>query len=647
MGYLEKINSPQDLKMLSPTELPPLCEELRQFLLDTVSRSGGHLASNLGVVELTVALHYVFDSPKDRLCWDVGHQTYVHKILTGRKDRLHTVRTLGGISGFPKISESEHDLYETGHAGTAVSQAFAEAVARDLKLKNGEIKENYAVVAIVGDASIVTGMAFEAMNHAGYLKTPFLIVLNDNEMSISPNVGAISYSLSRLITHKMYNRVSRRWFLWLSRLAGMGKILNRFLHRLGASMKGLVTDHQFFEELGFRYLGPIDGHDVVRLVNIFEKLRYVEEPTVLHVVTRKGKGYEKAEQDPVKYHGVSPFEPEKGLAPTEKVSLSKIVGRTLTLLGKQDPTILAITPAMKEGSGLNEFAENFPERFFDTGIAEQHATTFAGALAKAKLKPFLCIYSTFLQRGYDQLIHDICLMNLPVRLVIDRAGCVGGDGETHQGLYDIAYMSAIPHITLLSVSDGEDLACALNFMASFEEGPISVRFPRKDIAASVLQQIQENSFFTKPWDPYLPEVLVEGEHGLLFVEGAIKDNALRAAEILRQEGFSLQVVLIRCLRPLNIESLLKLSQDKPYIFTLENHVQSGGMGEKIALLILKHYPEKKVRIFAYPEKPIEHGSIPAIEKKYGLDPQSLASIIGAELKKLGRQKESKIKFALR
>lgn len=646
MSLLEKINSPQELKKLSLSELIPLCQEIRQFLLDTVSRSGGHLASNLGVVELTVALHYVFDSPKDKLCWDVGHQTYVHKILTGRKEKLHTVRTLGGISGFPKISESEHDLYETGHAGTAVSQALGEAVARDLKLKTGEISERYACVAIVGDASIVTGMAFEAMNHAGYLKSPFLIVLNDNEMSISPNVGAISYSLNRLITHKMYSKVSRRWFSWLKKIPGMGKIVERFFHRLAASMKGMVTEHQFFEELGFRYLGPIDGHDVIRLVHIFQQLKQVEEPTLLHVVTRKGKGYEKAELDPVKYHGVTPFEVDKGLAlaSSEKISLSKVVGKTLRLLAEKDPKIVAITPAMKEGSGLNEFAEHFPDRFFDTGIAEQHATTFAGALAKAGLKPFLCIYSTFLQRGYDQLIHDICLMNLPVRLVLDRAGCVGGDGETHQGLYDIAYMSAIPNITLLSCSDGYDLAQTLKFMAEYDQGPIAVRFARKDIPKKTLSEIE---LTYKLKNPFTIEILKEGTNAILFVEATMRENALVCAEILRQNGVELAVVLLRAIRPLDEKGILREAKKRPFVFTLENHVKSGGMGEKIALLLQKENYPGKLSIFAYPEKPIEHGSISAIEKKYKLDGESLATIIHEKINAWQYpQKEKKIKLAL-
>lgn len=648
MNLLDNINSPDDLKKLKIEELPELCDEIREYLLNTISLVGGHLASNLGSVELTVAMHYVYNSPRDRFCWDVGHQTYVHKILTGRKDRLNTVRTFNGLSGFPRADESEHDIYNTGHAGTAISQAFGEAVARDLKQASDGGRKS-SVVAVVGDASIVSGMSFEAMNHAGWLRTPFLTVLNDNEMSISHNVGAISYHLNSLINTRMYRSWRIRFFRLLKYIPFFGPVFERLLIRFGSSMKSIVTDHQFFEELGFRYLGPLDGHDVTKLVKMFQKLQNVEEPILLHVVTRKGKGYHLAEADPVKYHGVTPFTRKTGIAASsgKNWSFSKFTGATLTHLAGKDADICAITPAMIEGSGLQKMAAEHPERLFDAGIAEQHATTFAGALARSGMKPFLCIYSTFLQRGYDQLIHDIALMNLPVRIVIDRAGCVGGDGETHQGLYDIGYMYPVPNLKILTAADASELIQILLFMADYNEGPVSVRFPKKSFSYDIWQKFSENPVREAGFDPFKSETVREGSDVLFITEGVMRDNALKAAELLEEKGVSAGVLSLRSLRPLDLESILNAIGSKKNVFIVENHNADSGIGRRIVSELHGRFSnDVHFTLSGYDDQPVSHGSIADLEKEYGLDAESLcANVLKTTGHKSGSSKNKQAKSA--
>lgn len=634
---VQSINDPSDLKKIPESELPSLCADIREYLLQSVSRSGGHLASNLGTVELTVALHYVFDSPKDKICWDVGHQTYVHKMLTGRREQLSQVRKSNGISGFPKSDESAHDHYNTGHAGTSISQAFGEAIARDLLNFANDSERAYSAIAVVGDASIVTGMAFEAMNHAGYLKTPFLVVLNDNEMSISENVGAISYRLNSLITNRMIKKGKRAFVRFLHSIPLVGLVMERLFMRFSSSMKSMMTDNQFFQELGFRYLGPMDGHDVLQLVKIFHRLKNIDEPTLLHVVTRKGKGYSFAEIDPIGYHGVTPFSPDKGIIPkpANRWGLSKFVGKTLVRLAQKNEKIVAITPAMIEGSGLVEFGKKFPKRLFDAGIAEQHATTMSGALAKAGMVPYLCIYSTFLQRGYDQLVHDICLMNLPVRLVIDRAGCVGGDGETHQGLYDIAFISALPNITLLSASGAQELVDMLIFMESFSKTVIGVRFARTDAPYDFLEKRLEKPQNRKNYNPLLPEIIAKGKDIAIITEGFMIKQGLEIREKMMQIGVSVRVINLRCVHPIPKDPLAKMIQDVSAIFTIENHTKTGGIGEKIIAGLYKELNGRTIEVFAYPDKPINHGSIGEVEKMHGLDTDSLYESILSILKKTG------------
>ena len=633
MGLLDLVDNPRDLKRLGIHQLPELCEDIRAFMLQTLSEVGGHLSSNLGTIELTVALHYVFESPRDKLIWDVGHQTYTHKILTDRKNLLHTVRKAGGLSGFPKSEESPHDLYNAGHAGNSVSLALGEAVSRDIQ---GVSQRESSVISIIGDASIATGMAFEALNHAGHLRTPFLVILNDNEMSISKSVGGLSYVLTSLINTRLYRGWSRRCYK-IVRWIPFGIIFERLWMRFGSSMKSIITDHQFFEELGFRYLGPLDGHDVIKLVSMLEKLKNLEVPTILHVVTKKGKGYKHAEENPTLYHGVSPFDQSTGELKLDKKerSLSELAGETLVGLSKKDKKICVITPAMTEGSGLTAFSREFPERFFDTGISEQHATTFCAALARSGLKPYLAIYSTFLQRSYDQLIHDIGLMNLPVRLVIDRAGVVGGDGETHQGLFDISYMYPVPGLEILSPSDPDDLIAMLVYANQHNKGPLAIRFPRRQISEDVFNAARNRKFTAE--EKISARVIKKGSDIVIFAEGFMKQNALEAAALLKTSGVSAEVVSLRSIKPLDTRTLAKSLKGKRYAFSLEDHYLLGGAGSIIESALKNELANTVFHRFGYPDKFIEHGGIPDIQKKYGLDAQS----ISLSILKIVKEKKNK------
>lgn len=638
-SHLSKIKCPQDLKKLKLSEVEELSSEVRQFLIDSISKSGGHLASNLGTVELTIALHYVFNSPQDVFCWDVGHQTYTHKILTGRKDVISSVRSYKGISGFPKRSESKHDHYNVGHAGTSISQALAESIVRDLRVKKGE--DFYSVIAVIGDASIASGMAFEAMNHAGDLKTPMLVILNDNEMSISKNVGALSYSLNGLISTRLYKKSWRRLLRLARWIPLMGPVIERLIIRFFSNMKSVITDTQFFTELGFTYYGPVDGHDIKKLIRLLNHFKDLEKPSILHIVTRKGKGFLHAENDPTGYHGVKPFKPEEGIITKEngKWPLSEFVGRALAHLADYDSRILTITPAMQEGSGLNEFAERHPDRFFDTGIAEQHATTLSGAFAKTGKKPFFCIYSTFLQRGFDQVLHDVCLMNFPVRFVIDRAGVVGGDGETHQGLYDIAYLYPLPNIRILSATDEKELLEILTSLKDYDESPVGVRFPRTmgDVSSFNIWKDKNNppkKGSKKAAGIFKSRIIQNGSGIALFAEGSMVKNAIEAARILEEKNYSVAVVNLRSIKPFDHSTIRKILKEVKAVFTLENHTIDSGVGSAFVKEFFDELSGKVFHSFGYPSEPIDHGSIPEIEKHYRLDAPSIAKSI---IKKMNTQ----------
>ncbi|RHX87415.1 1-deoxy-D-xylulose-5-phosphate synthase [Leptospira stimsonii] len=622
---LDRINYPADLRSVPLEKLPVVCEEVRNYIIDTLSGVGGHFASNLGVVELTVALHYVFDTPKDRLVWDVGHQTYPHKILTGRKDRLNTVRKFNGLSGFPKREESPYDLYNTGHAGTSISQALGEAAARDLT--GGD----YNVVAIIGDASIATGMALEAMNHAGHLKKDMIVILNDNYMSISKNVGSISNYLNNIITSHFYNHWKRIFYTFLKWLPIIGPATERFFKKVEKGFKDVLTPGGLFEDLGFGYIGPEDGHDVIRLVKMLEKVKKMKGPILLHLITQKGKGYDPAERDPIKYHGVTPFRKEDGAmesGDSTKIAYSKIVGKMLTILTEKNPKIAAITPAMIEGSGLKEYAEKFPEHLFDVGIAEQHSVAFAGAMTNGNVIPYMCIYSTFLTRGLDQLVEDVSLMNLPVRFVIDRAGCVGPDGETHQGLFDLSYLLGLPHMDVFVPSNGQDLIDSLRLMEHYDQEPIAIRFPKASV------DVKSLDFHRKPeLVPGTFRVLKKGSDVALLSIGSMLDEAKKATEILESSGLSVTLIDLVWLRPLGTEALNEeLSNVRHFAILDESYVDAGASG----YLLNRIAPEqlsKYIKTFGFPPEPIHHGERKEIFQAYKLDAPSIAGTVAEALKK--------------
>ncbi|MBU8920232.1 MAG: 1-deoxy-D-xylulose-5-phosphate synthase, partial [Bacteroidales bacterium] len=521
--FLNSIDSPRDLKGLSIEDLEVLAEEIRKYIIEVVSIRGGHLASSLGAVEITLALHYVFDSPDDKIVWDVGHQSYAHKIITGRREAFRSLRTRNGISGFPNIHESEHDCFGVGHACTAISAATGFAVARDLK--GGD---NF-IISIVGDGAVSGGMSFEGINHAGHLKmNRFVIILNDNEMSISKNVGALARYLTRITTKKPYLQLEADVWELLGKIPALGGKARKLASRIKESIKNLVVPTILFEELGFRYLGPLDGHDIRQLVETFSLLHQIPGPIMIHAMTKKGKGYQFAEKDAEKFHGVGSFYKKTGGSKSSpgKESYSRFFGKTLCNIASKDEKVVAVTAAMKEGTGLSEFAEKFPERFFDVGISEQHAVTFAAGLAKEGYKPFVAIYSTFLQRGFDQIIHDVALQKLPVRFVVDRAGLVGRDGATHHGVFDISFLSIVPDLTLMAPTDENELSRMLYTMMLIEDGPSAIRFPRGNIVGI------ESVDMKKPLQLGKGRIVREGKDVSILSAGSMLSLAMETATIM-------------------------------------------------------------------------------------------------------------------
>ncbi|WP_041458852.1 1-deoxy-D-xylulose-5-phosphate synthase [Ammonifex degensii] len=616
MGVLARVNTPEDLKALSLAELEELAAELREFIINTVAHTGGHLAPNLGVVELTLALYRVFDFPRDKIIWDVGHQCYVHKIITGRKERFGTLRQLGGVSGFPSREESPYDIFGTGHASTSISAALGLAKARDLA------GDHYAVVAVIGDGALTGGMALEALNHAGHLQTDLIVVLNDNEMSISKNVGALANYLSRLRSDPAYRRLQEEFESLTSRLPGFGPRLRDFLSRLKGSVKYLVVPGMFFEELGFTYLGPVDGHHLPTLLRILERARALKGPVLVHVVTRKGKGYKPAEEDPDLYHGVGPFNPETGeLYSSSLPTYTEIFGRTLVRLAEEDPRIVAITAAMPSGTGLKLFAQRFPHRFFDVGIAEQHAVTFAAGLAVGGYRPVVAIYSTFLQRAYDQIIHDVCLQRLPVVFALDRAGIVGEDGATHQGLFDLAYLRSIPHMVVMAPADENELQHMLK-TALTHEGPIALRYPRGTGLGVTLDADP------RPLPIGQGVVLREGRDVTLIAIGNMVPRALKAAEELAAQGISAAVINARFVKPLDIELILRYAKRTRWVVTIEEGILAGGFGSAVAECLTSHgLGEVKITRLGIEDTFVEHGHPEELRKKYGLDVQGIVRAV--------------------
>ncbi|KPV40271.1 1-deoxy-D-xylulose-5-phosphate synthase [Thiohalorhabdus denitrificans] len=608
---LDTISYPEDLRGLDAARLPDLAEELRGYLLESLSETGGHLGANLGTVELTLALHYTFQTPHDRLVWDVGHQAYVHKLLTGRRESFGTIRQAGGLSGFPKRAESPYDTFGVGHASTSISAALGMAQASAAQ------GEERAVAAIIGDGAMTAGMAFEALNHAGDLNANLLVILNDNEMSISPNVGALSQRFSRLIAGRWYNRMRDNADRALSRIPGARDIARRAEEHF----KGLITPGTLFEELGFNYVGPVDGHNLDELLPILGNLRGMEGPRLLHVVTRKGKGFEPAENEPTKYHGVTPFDPATG-APRKSgggaPAYTKVFGDALIETAAADERVTGITPAMREGSGLVEFEQRFPERFFDVGIAEQHALTFAAGQACEGLRPVVAIYSTFLQRAYDQLIHDIAIQNLPVVFAIDRAGIVGPDGPTHGGNFDLSFLRPVPNLTLMTPANEVDLRNMLATGLALE-GPSALRYP-KDKAVGLA-----TSGPPSPLEVGRAEVVREGSGGqALLVFGPFIGPALEAAE-----ERDATVVNMRFVKPLDTALLTELAATHRHLVTVEENTLAGGAGEAVRAFLASLDPEVRVTCLGLPDAFIPQGERTALLGDYGLDAAGMTAALRA------------------
>ncbi len=565
---LNRINCPQDLKKLSAEELELLAAELRQEVLTVVSENGGHLASNLGVVELTLALHSVYDSPADKIIWDVGHQCYIHKLLTGRRREFSTLRRFGGLSGFPKTAESPHDIAETGHSSTSISVAMGMAIARDLN------RDNYSVVAVIGDGSLGGGMALEALNCVGSQKLDLTIILNDNEMSISRNVGGLSSYLSRVRTDPKYTRLSEDLKFLLQKIPAVGDSVYRAAERVKSSIKYLLVRGMLFEELGFTYLGPIDGHNIEALQKILRRAKSYKGPVLIHVVTKKGKGYGPAEAEPAKFHGLGAFDAKTGAVPVASRTYTDVFSDTICALAEKDPRIVAITAAMPEGTGLSKFASKYPGRFFDVGIAEQHAVTMAAGMARAGYRPVVAIYSTFLQRAYDQIVHDVCLANLPVVFAIDRAGIVGADGETHQGIFDIAMLRHIPNMTIMMPKDFTELRAMLDLCLK-HKGPVALRYPRG--SASSLPVALSGA----PLAVGKGEVLRDGKDLAILGMGPTLVSALQAQAQLHSQGISAAVINLRFAKPLDQELIEKYARRCGRLITIEEHVLDGGLGSAV------------------------------------------------------------------
>jgi 1-deoxy-D-xylulose-5-phosphate synthase len=607
--YLNKIDSPADLKKIPREDLPKVAVELRDYLITVVSKVGGHLASSLGAVELTLALHYIFDTPKDKIVWDVGHQAYGHKVLTGRRDRLPTIRQYGGISGFPVRDESPYDTFNVAHAGTAISGALGMAVARDLR------GEDFHVIAVVGDAGLTAGVELEGINNLGTLQKKVLVILNDNKMSISPNVGAIAGYLNRIVHGQAYHRLREEVEKMVLAVPRLGRRLWKLSRDVVESAKTLLIPGLVFEELGFDYVGPINGHSIEDLLNVLAKVKDNSKPTLLHIVTQKGKGYPHAEQLPVKFHGVTQFDVSTGAfhkAPAIAPSYTAVFGKAMCELAEKDSRIVAITAAMQEGTGLDEFSKRFPDRFFDVGIAEQHAVTFACGLACEGMRPVVAIYSTFLQRAYDQLMHDVCLMHAPVTFALDRAGIVGADGPTHHGLYDLVYLSALPGLVVMAPKDENELRHMLHTALTLD-GPAALRYPR-------------GNGIGLPVDPEFTrleigkgEILREGGDIAILALGSMVYPALEAAAQLEAQGIHATVINARFMKPLDEELICCLAAEKQFLVTAEEGTEYGGFGAAVASLLQdRKIPTSTLRI-AVPDRIIPHGAPNLLHAKYGLD----------------------------
>ena len=613
---LSQIKSPAELKKLDKHQLSTVAKELREQIVATVATNGGHLGSSLGVVELTIALHRVFDSPNDQIIWDVGHQAYAHKLLTGRQDQFETLRQFGGVSGFPKREESEHDAFGVGHSSTSISAALGMAAGRDI------VGDDNKVIAVIGDGSLTAGMAFEGLNHAGHLKQKLVVILNDNEMSISPNVGALSSFMSRKMTSESFIRFKKETENILSYVPGIGRDLVNLAKRAEESLKSFMTPGMLFEGFGFDYFGPIDGHNVDELTETLRNVAQIEGPVLLHVLTKKGKGYEPAEQNPPKFHGIGPFNPEtgevKGGKPGAAVSFTKVFGDTLIDLAREDERIVAITAAMAEGTGLSKFSDVFPARFFDVGIAEQHAVTFAAGLACRGLRPIVTVYSTFMQRAYDQVLHDVCLQKLPVTFALDRGGLVGADGPTHHGVFDLSFLRHIPNLNF-AVPRNEVELQRLMKTASISEGPFAYRYPRGNgDGLPLLDDIE-------PLEIGRGELLREGDDGLVVAVGVMVGEALAAAEQLAEQGVNIAVIDARFIKPLDSELIISQAEKVPFVVTAEENSLQGGFGTSVLELFSDTGLTVPILRIGIPDRFVGQGTQAELRTQLGLDAEGIIS----------------------
>ncbi len=609
--FLEKIEQSSDIRKLKEEEYPVLAQEIRQFLLEKISHTGGHLASNLGVVELTMALHLAFDLPKDKIIWDVGHQSYTHKLLSGRKDGFDDLRQFGGMSGFPKRKESPYDAFDTGHSSTSISAGLGIAQAREI------LGENYAVISVIGDGALTGGMAYEALNNAAQMKKNFIIILNDNEMSISKNVGGMSKYLGGVRTRESYADLKQGVDKALSSIPVVGKSLSYGLYLAKNGIKQFLVPGMLFEDMGITYLGPVDGHNVKEMVQILREARRVRHAVLVHVITKKGKGYGPAEKNPARFHGVDPFDIATGKSLKEKVypSYTDVFSQKICELGRENPKLVAITAAMPDGTGLTKFSKEFPERFFDVGIAEAHAVTSAAGMASAGLKPVVAVYSSFLQRGYDQVLHDVCIQDLPVLFAIDRAGLVGSDGETHQGIFDISFLSLVPGMSIMAPKNLWELQSMLEFGVKFD-GPLAIRYPR----GQAYRGLQE---FAAPVEYGKAEMLYEEEGIALFALGSMVSTGEHVREKLKSKGYSCTLVNARFVKPLDTEMVDRLCKNHRLIVTMEENVLRGGMGMCATRYIHEHYPDIRVIQVALPDAYVEHGNVSVLREMLGIDSDSV------------------------
>ena len=608
---LEQIKGPEDLKGLSQKELDALAQEIRSFLIEKISHTGGHLASNLGVVELTMALHLAFDLPKDKIIWDVGHQAYTHKLLSGRKAGFDELRQFGGMSGFPKRAESPYDAFDTGHSSTSISAGLGIAQAREIQ------GEDYSVISVIGDGALTGGMAYEALNNAAQLKKNFIIVLNDNKMSISENVGGMSRYLSSVRTKESYAELKKGVDRALSAIPVVGKSLSYGLYLAKNGVKQFFVPGMLFEDMGITYLGPVDGHNVPELVRTLKEAKRVRHAVLVHVITKKGKGYAPAEKNPARFHGVDPFDIATGqpLKKKQYPSYTEVFSKKICELAGENRKIVAVTAAMPDGTGLTRFSKKFPDRFFDVGIAEAHAVTSAAGMASAGLKPVVAVYSSFLQRGYDQILHDVCLQKLPVLFAIDRAGLVGSDGETHQGIFDISFLSLVPGMTIMAPKNRWELEAMLEFGVNFE-GPLAIRYPRGEAYRGL-------SEFAAPMEYGKAEMLYEESGIALFALGSMVSTGEHVREKLKARGYSCTLVNARFAKPMDTDMLDRLCRNHDLIVTMEENVLRGGLGMCATRYIHEHYPQVKVIQVALPDAYVEHGNVSLLREMLGIDSDSV------------------------